>query len=56
MDAKDWLKSAEKKLEKAQCSDREKGSFRGTLATWNHNRLVGDVPQHPPQCRGYHLD
>jgi hypothetical protein len=27
MDAKDWLKSAEKKLEIAQCSDQEKVLF-----------------------------
>jgi hypothetical protein len=39
MDAEDWLKSVEKKLEIAQCSDREKVLFMahqlfGTVTDW----------------------
>jgi hypothetical protein len=39
MEAKDWLKSIEKKLEIAQCTDKEKALFAaqqlfGTAAEW----------------------
>jgi hypothetical protein len=36
MDAEDWLKSIEKKLEIAQCSDRERVLLM-TPAVWNCN-------------------
>jgi hypothetical protein len=43
MDAENWLKLVEKKLEIAQCTDHEKVPFCGTPAIWNCNRLVGNI-------------
>ena len=54
MDAEDWLREIEKKLDMTTCSDEECVGV-ASPAHWRRSRMVGQLLWDAPRARAYHL-